>query len=718
MRHLLPSILKGIAITFVGFALVDLASIASASSLNELADVDGFRPGLTFNTASGASPLRAQDRVVIRNGHFYTVGERAAGDSGKRIRFFGVSLALSANFPSNEDGEKLAQHLAALGVNIVRIHAIDQPAQHDPAGPDGVLVDAARPTLDPAAIQTLSRFIAQLGRHGIYVDLNLFVNHTFPATRSGDQIPPQSKPLPIFDVDMMAWQETYAKSLLSALRLKDQPYLALVEINNESTLIDAWQEDTLPQLVKGRFRAELNDQWVAYRASHHIDAMEFPLSRSGLTARDASVAARFFIELDERYIDRMVSLVKDVLGDDVPVSGTQIIHSGRWNHGGFANFDVNRSATFTDAHFYVDHYFFPHRQWDWTDWRISNSWLGDSPTDTLFNTAFARAAQKPFIVSEFNQAWPNEQGSDLLPTLTQFAISQDWDGLILYDYAHDRAWSSATPSDFSLRGDVTKLVQFAQCAGYFRLLQPDTSLAQYTITLSPNDRVVAAANGITGNLARYLLKHFDIEPTVAMRRQIAIGSGPTFDVREATGHASSYFNYDAPSRQFTFGSAYAAGISGYLPADHPVKSSILDVTLAPSPHGFSTVLLTSLDHKPLVASSRLLLTIPGATMGTDQTGPQRLQTVGLRGQWKTIVPKDGDTPSESLYHVPGPAQMERIAATIDIQTTADQASVTPLDLNGAPLHPFDVRMVGGHLKFNVNHAEQPFAVAYEITLQR
>ncbi|SIT48042.1 conserved hypothetical protein [Paraburkholderia piptadeniae] len=708
-----------IGVAVIALVLGCCKSYGADSVRYEAVDATAFKPELVYDTTRAAAPLRAQDRVVIRDGHFYTVGDPATANRGKRIRFFGVSLALSANFPSDDDGEALAQRLAALGVNIVRLHAIDQPAQHDPAGPVGVLVDAVRPQLDPQAIQTLSRFIAQLGRHGIYVDLNLFANHAFPATRRGEHIPAQSKPLPIFDADMMAWQETYARTLLSALRLQGSPDLALVEINNESTLIDAWQEDTLPTLVTGRFRTELCEQWAAYRAYLHLHAMPLPLSRSGLSDNDARAAARFFVELDERYIDRMVAVVKNVLGDDVPISGTQIIHSGRWNHGGFANFDINRAATFTDAHFYVDHYFFPHRQWDWTDWRISNGWLGDSPIETLLNSAFARSARRPFVISEFNQAWPNEQGSDLLPTVTQFAVSQDWDGLILYDYAHDRDWSAATPSDFSLRGDLTKLIQFAQCSAYFRSLPPDTSLAQLTITLPRDDRIIAAANRIAGNLAPYLWKHFGVESALAMHRQVSIANGTTAGRQTAAaGRTSSYFAYDGTLRQFTFGSAYAAGVSGYLEAGQLVKSSVLGVTLSPDNRDFATVFLTSLDGKPLVDSTRLLLTIPGATMGTGAAGSQRLQPVDSLGAWQTIAPEHGGAPSASLYQVPGPTQMERIAATIRVETAARHATVIALDMRGEPLRSIDISTVDGSLIFDVNRAEQSFSATYVISIRR
>ena len=142
------------------------------------------------------------------------------------------------------------------------------------------------------------------------------------------------------------------------------------------------------------------------------------------------------------------------------------------------------------------------------------------------------------------------------------------------------------------------------------------------------------------------------------------------------------------------------------------------MSLAPNSRGFATIFLTSLDGQPLSTSTRLLLTIPGATMGTGTTGPQRLEPIGLGGVWQTIAPGHGDSPSASLYQVPGPTQMERVAATVSIETAAKRATVTTLDVRGAPLLSRDAPSADGHVSFNVNHIEQPFATSYEIVLKR
>ena len=68
------------------------------------------------------APLTEADRVRAEGGLFVTA-------AGKRVRFFGVNLAFSANFPEARDAERIARRLRRLGVyclfhgsKIIRAH--------------------------------------------------------------------------------------------------------------------------------------------------------------------------------------------------------------------------------------------------------------------------------------------------------------------------------------------------------------------------------------------------------------------------------------------------------------------------------------------------------------------------------------------------------------------------------------------------------------------
>src|SRR4051812_31349778 len=60
-------------------------------------------------------PITPADRVLAKNGHFYTT-------AGQRVRLFGVNTAFGANFPEPADAVRIAKRLRRLGVNLVRLH--------------------------------------------------------------------------------------------------------------------------------------------------------------------------------------------------------------------------------------------------------------------------------------------------------------------------------------------------------------------------------------------------------------------------------------------------------------------------------------------------------------------------------------------------------------------------------------------------------------------
>ena len=77
----------------------------------------------------------------------------------------------------------------------------------------------------------------------------------------GAKLPQQSKPLQIFYPRMVDLQEEYARKLIAALELKDDPVLAMVELDNEVSLLQAWQTNMLDRNVLGEYRTELERQW-------------------------------------------------------------------------------------------------------------------------------------------------------------------------------------------------------------------------------------------------------------------------------------------------------------------------------------------------------------------------------------------------------------------------------------------------------------------------
>jgi hypothetical protein len=210
-------------------------------------------------------PLTPADKIAAVNGHFVTA-------SGQPVRFFGVNLAFGANFPSLEDAPRIAKRLRRLGVNLVRLHHMDSQPDSNPATAGSLLTTGPYPTLNENSVALLRNFLDALKNEGIYVNLNLKVGYVFRPTTDGipnATIPTQSKPLHMIDARMIALQQEYARKVLTALQLHDDPVLAMVEINNESSLAYSWQTNQFETLITGPYRDSLTQNWNRFLQSRY-----------------------------------------------------------------------------------------------------------------------------------------------------------------------------------------------------------------------------------------------------------------------------------------------------------------------------------------------------------------------------------------------------------------------------------------------------------------
>lgn len=238
--------------------------LALLSSLAVFSQESYYRFAVEQDAVAGAAdfsflnaPLTDADRVTVRDGHFVTA-------AGKRIRFFGVNLAFSANFPSAADAPRIAKRLRRLGVNLVRLHHMDTQPDANPSNAASLLTTGPYPTLNANSVRLLRGFLDALKAEGIYVNLNLKVGYEFRPAVDGvplGRIPTQSKPLHIFEPRMVALQKEFTRRVIDSLALREDPVLAMVEINNESSLVYSYQANQLEANVIGDYRQEMQRQW-------------------------------------------------------------------------------------------------------------------------------------------------------------------------------------------------------------------------------------------------------------------------------------------------------------------------------------------------------------------------------------------------------------------------------------------------------------------------
>jgi len=694
------------------------------------------------------APLQAADRIFVRDAHFYRVGANLHANTADntRVRLYGVNLSFATNFPSAEDALRLAVRLRKAGFNAVRLHHMDSSPGNQDNAPRSLLMTGPYPSFNPIAVARLRNFINVLKQQGIYVDLNLHVGYRFRTIV--DQVPPMDgsaqatalgAPVHVYYPRMVALQEDYTRQLIRALDLRNNPALAMVEINNESSLLAAWQRHEWRQAVPRAYEAELRRQWqhwLIQRYGSTAQACAAWQTCSGdnahialLTPSDGSQVRRwqeridgklrsladkllgpndpglpnnsgegrqlrdfllFLADTDAAYFNRLRQVVQSETDALVPVTGTQM------GYGGVLNFDSQAHMDYLDEHFYIDHPDFPGQPWDRNDWRMRNSAAASGELHRMLALALRRDLRKPFVISEYNEPFPNQQDSEILPLMATLAAQQDWDGLFLFDYLDGDSWA-ATPSAFTLSGDWSKYAAVGQSAMLFRQALVSRLPAQIAIPLASATRVAIAMHD-DGAYETHLALRYGVTPELAIQARLGMDLNGTakLAVQAAIAPANvalrspnAQFDFQAQQRVIQIHTPQARGFIGFLMSGR-VGDDDASVELQGKGRGFSTILLTALDQRALAQSRHILISaasmVTGTQPGSMPLRPKELVHYKNEASWWTLEPDAGmnDKPS-GPRDVQGPVWMERNQARISLRTDAKHIRVYPLDGSGKRL---------------------------------
>ena len=678
--------------------LAALPCAAQQSSYPFAVDQDRLSGAPDFSFLN--QPITAKDRVVVRNGRFV----RAA--DGNPVRLFGVNLAFGASFPEQPDAARVAKRLRRLGVNLVRLHHMDTSPDSNPETARSILTTGPYPTLNPVAVSRLRGLLDALKAEGIYADLNLHVGYTFrpgvdqvPAMPDGAALPNQSKPLHIFYPRMVDLQLKYTRDLIAALKLKGDPVLAMVEIDNETSLLQAWGSRLLDKTILGDYLAEWLRQWGEYRKS----ATDAPL--------EGDEYIRFLADRDRAYLRRMRDAIRAVTDEQVPIAGTQM------GYGGMLNLEPHADLDYQDNHFYIDHYNFPHTAWDSSDWRIRDTSAVGTGMSSILNMAASREAGRPYTVSEFNQPYPNRQAAELDPVLAAFGAFQGWDSIMHFAYSHGRAWDNAAPESFDINGDWTKWPNVGQSAWLFRSGAIAAGTSPVEIPVSKEVRMQFTRERRLGSISVFLGAN-GVDPALAFVHPIGIRMAerpleklapPVAPYTSDTGELV----YDKAGRTYIIRAAKAAGAVGYF---RQAEAGAMDVELVANDHGFATILLTALDNLPLVQSHRMLLSTPGYTLGSGQ----KLALYADTKDWWTFPPEPGSSKPAAGRSAKPPILMERVESYVTLRTSAKRLTVYPLDGAGqrmAALGAKDIVRGDGTFRIHLQADGQALAPWYELVTE-
>jgi len=297
---------------------------------------------------------------------------------------------------------------------------------------------------------------------------------------------------------------------------------------------------------------------------------------------------------------------------------------------------AQQDMDYIDSHAYWQHPQFPGRAWDMNNWQIDQTPMVDHPQEaTVFRLAAERLRGKPYTVSEYNHPAPLDSQAACVPLIASFGAAQDWDGIWLYTYSHSHAaWDrERLNSFFDVDTNPAKWGFMRAGSITFRdggLPPLDT---QATIGLAePGEDPVYA-------LAAHHLRHgtdlFAIESDVysmgrsnLLETQLYVGLTGKCRI-DPLLHKDPMVTWFVDDGQGLYACAggQVIGVVGH--AAHAAAATGGSIRVA-SPEEFA-LMITTLDHRNVKESRRLLVTACGRCENTGMAFSRDRRTVGQ--QW-------------------------------------------------------------------------------------
>jgi hypothetical protein len=367
--------------------------------------------------------------------------------------------------------------------------------------------------------------------------------------------------------------------------------------------------------------------WIVIPAGQSIEQRNVEIPVAGWNEFAQRDAVRFMAETEEAFIREITDYLKKDLGVRVPITASQITyHSPEI---------VAATCDYTDVHAYWQHPQFPRKPWDPVDWNMRNTPMEQVPdADALLSRAPWRLLDRPFTISEWNIPDPHDNAASTVPFAALVAALQDWDGVFFFQYSGgDNDWyTDKVQRFFAFNGQPTKLALLTAFAHLYRRgdLAPLTAVAAGTPQKMP-----PATAGFTHRLGIDPKATAPTPVAATKAKRLATPDGRA--IWDATDSASAHVVVNTPATRAAWG----------LIGGKTFDLGGVELTLGPVERNYATVVLTSLDGKPLESAQRILLAAVGSA-----TNP------GMKwNATRTSVGKDWGT---------GPAEVNGIAATLTL----------------------------------------------------
>jgi hypothetical protein len=619
-----------------------------------------------YAVGTGGTPVDLSFLNKDGNGNYVPSGShgfcKVSGDSfvfedGTSARFWGVNVTAYGPKGSDARSVQIAERLARLGVNVVRLHHLDSwwaPSNIDKNHPDGTTQH-----LDTVNMKKLDKCIYELKNHGIYVVLDPWVGRQF---RANDSVPLWESMTGNFglhpyvyydkriqDLTMLYWRQVWTHvNPYTGTAYKDEPAIVMTETINEGLFGGTDNEPYKSEFIK------------TYTDWARVNKADTTLG-AGINRNYGTDNINFYSYCTNKYYTDSRDFLRSI-GVRVPVNGTN------WS---FWNWDAASqiSMDYMDIHHYYG-----------GDVVGAGGDLGGVWTEHsiyTFGGPWGHIAKhaiwgKPLAISECGQNPPKIYRGAYYPSFAAIACFQGWD--CITGYAYTQADNPGTKLDaYGWESDPATIAGLA--AGSLIYRRRDVSAAQKTVVMQipKSDFYVLnwQNNGekSTDNLPQFVA-------TIETHRVVSV-YGDTLPAGVSQADVltvAGAFAYRHPTTQLTSDNNelwrdWSKGIGTInTPRTQSAFGRLGGKTLTTADCSFSvdnpyaSVVVSSLSITPIAMSQKLLLAASGRAQNTGMAFSMLETTVAVEGN--------------------APVLAEPITGTVSFKTSLAAPKLYPIAADG------------------------------------
>ncbi|MBO9551383.1 glycosyl hydrolase family 5 [Pseudomonas sp.] len=368
--------------------------------------------------------LNAPEKPAGKRGFVKADGEQLVFADGTPVRFWGTNLSAYSLFRTPDEEIKLqAKRLSALGFNLVRLHHHDSPWVTPNIFGDLQKIKDTQ-TLSDESLKKIDLWIKSLKDEGIYVWLDLHVSRPVTAADNiygFDELPKDHavaglKGYLFVNVTLQQALKRFAEQYLThvnsytGLAYKDDPAIAAVLITNENDVTHHFGNALLPDKDVPKHSRLYMDQAKAFAQRHDLPADKT------WRAWEHGPSKLFLNDLEQRFYADMIGYLR-TLGVKVPIATTST-----WGLNGLSSLPALTAGDVVDAHSYGG---------------LGQLEKNPLSSDGMINwLGAAQVLGKPMTVTEWNaEPFPLPDRHTLPLYVAGTGSHQGWDAIMQYAYS-------------------------------------------------------------------------------------------------------------------------------------------------------------------------------------------------------------------------------------------------------------------------------------------